>query len=87
MILVGGHQAGCGGLLAGDRLVDPLAHVDGAAAALRILTAGPEDIGRTARTRPDGGIDFTVPDGPANANVHKPLTFPLCSCDLLADRR
>ena len=50
-------------------------------------SAGAEDIGWTAGASSDGGVDFTVPDGPANANVHKPLTFPLCSCDLLADRR
>lgn len=75
--LVGGQQVGGGRLLTGDRLVDPLAHVDGAAAALGGLAAGSENIGRTAGASPDGGVDFTFPDGPANANIHKPLTFPL----------
>jgi hypothetical protein len=85
--LVSGHQAGRGGLFASDRLVDPLAHIDRATATLGALAASAKDIDWTTGAGSDGGVDFTFPDGPANANVHKPLTFPLCSCDLLADRR
>jgi len=76
--------AGC--LLGGDGLVDALAQLGGAAATLGALAAGPENVDWTPGTGPDRSVDVTFPDGPADAKVHKPLTLPLCSCDLLAGR-
>ena len=83
--LVGGEQRLRGSLFAGDGLVDPLAHLGGAAAALGALAASPENVDRTTGAGPDGGVDFSFPDGPADAKIHVPLTLPLCSCDLLAE--
>jgi len=51
-------------------LVDALAHVAGAAAALGALAAGTKDIDWTACACAHGGVDFAFPNGPADADVH-----------------
>src|SRR5262249_2304528 len=53
-----------------DRPGDALAHVAGAAAALRRLAAGPEDVGWTAGARSDGGVDFPFTNRLANTDEH-----------------
>ena len=69
-----------------QRLVDPLAQLGGTAAALGAFATGPEYVDGATGAGPDGGVNFSFPDGPADAKIHVPLTLPLCSCDLLADR-
>jgi hypothetical protein len=50
--------------------VDALAHVAGAAAALRALAAGAEHIDRTTGAGTYGGVDFTFANGPADTDEH-----------------
>src|SRR5262249_35929895 len=49
-----------------------------AAAALGALAAGAEDVGGAARAGPNGRIDLTLANGPADADIHaETTTFPM----------
>ncbi len=82
---VGGEQ-GLRRRLFGNRgLVDPLAHVRGAAAALWAMAAGAKNVHWAPRSGTDGGIDIAISNGTADADIHSGGVFlSMCSCDLLA---
>lgn len=65
---------------------DALAEIAGAAATLRVLAAGAEDIGRLARARPYGGVDVAFPNGLTDAEIHVVATV-FHSCDLFSDAK
>jgi hypothetical protein len=76
-VSVGGQNGLLDGLLGGDGAGDPFAHVAGASATLRALAAGAEDVDGAAGAGANGGIDFTIPNGPADADIHAVATaFP-----------
>lgn len=71
----------------GDRVSNSIAHVAGAGSALGALAAGPEDVGGTPGPRPDGGIDFALAYGFADADIHALTAVSSRCCDLLARAR
>ena len=84
---VGGEKGRLNWTFMGDRAGDAIAHVAGAGAALGALAAGPEDVGGTPGACPDGSIDFTLPNGLADADIHALTAVSSRSCDLLARGR
>src|SRR5437764_643240 len=76
---VGGEQGLRGSLFLDDRLVDAPAHLTGAAATLRVLSAGPENVHRTARACPNGSVDVAISNGPADADIHRLAGRPFCA--------
>ena len=74
------------GVFVRNRMGDALAHVAGAAAALGTFATGPENVGWPTGARLNGGFDFTIPNGSADADIHACDRY-LCRCDLLADAK
>ena len=82
---VGGEKIRRRSLIVSPGLGDAIAHVVGAAGALRALAAGAKNIGGAAGARTDGGVDFAFTNGLADADEHALAPRPPCRCDLLAD--
>src|SRR2546421_536731 len=71
---VGGEDGLLNRALPRNRIGDALAHVAGATATLGALATGPEYVGWPTGAGPDGGFDFTIPNCPADADVHAPAS-------------
>lgn len=68
----------------GYRTGNAITHVAGAGAALGALAAGPENVGGTPGTGPDGSIDLTLANGLADTDIHALAAVSSRCCDLLA---